>query len=543
MEILHQPGDIITEKYRIIDILGQGGVGTTYEAQDLENDRRVALKVLSFRRMDDWKKMELFEREARILSQLNHPSIPRYLDYFQVDTEQDRSFYIAQQLAPGKSLAVLVENGWIPTQREIHNFAIQLLKILIYLQEFTPPIIHRDIKPQNIIRQENGQVFLVDFGAVQDTYHNTITGGSTVVGTYGYMAPEQFRGQAVLSTDLYGLGTTLLFLLTRKPPSELPQRKLKIDFRSQLRLEKKFADWLEKMLEPVIEDRFSSANEALAVLRGEKIRTNYSTQKFRQPKETPIKLTHTDGQLVVDIPPVWLRTTESQFFALLCLIWNGISFFAYWVITESRFPLDDYDKDASIFLFFFTVIGLLIPFFFLNRTTKRIWLEIDRENFKIKGFSSSFPWKLNQQTKDINQVKLSYIGPRLKNTPLTFCTIQVQSRKYDFGFLLTQEEKKWLVSEINDFLDKIRSITAQNQIPIDNNPPENTAKSNKSYKPQKNDINPPKKELRQKLLTLVHRDLSLAELLIDSARRNNPGHSEDWYWEKVIYDLERDRDR
>ncbi|HCA93629.1 MAG TPA: serine/threonine protein kinase, partial [Cyanobacteria bacterium UBA9226] len=96
------------------------------------------------------------------------------------------------------------------------------------------------------------------------------------------------RGQAVLSTDLYGLATTLLFLLTQKPPSELPQRKLKIDFRSQLRLEKKFADWLEKMLEPVIEDRFSSANEALAVLRGEKIRTNYSTQKFRQPKDSPI---------------------------------------------------------------------------------------------------------------------------------------------------------------------------------------------------------------------------------------------------------------
>ncbi len=543
MELLHQPGDIITERYRIIDILGQGGVGTTYEAQDLENDRRVALKVLSFRRMTDWKKMELFEREARILSQLNHPSIPRYLDYFQVDTEQDRSFYIAQQLAPGKSLSVLVEKGWIPTQSEIHNFAIKLLKILIYLQEFTPPIIHRDIKPQNIIRQEDGQVFLVDFGAVQDTYHNTVTGGSTVVGTYGYMAPEQFRGQAVLSTDLYGLATTLLFLLTQKPPSELPQRKLKIDFRSQLRLEKKFADWLEKMLEPVIEDRFSSANEALAVLRGEKIRTNYSTQKFRQPKDSPIKLTHTDGQLVVDIPPVWLRTTESQFFALLCLIWNGILFFFYWVIRESRFPLDSYYESAPIFLFLFTVIGLSMPVFFLCWTTKHIRLEIDRENFNLKGFRSSFTRKLNQQTKDINQVKLSYIGSRLKNNPLTFCTIQVQSRNYEFGFLLTQEEKKWLVSEITDFLDKIRSVTPQNKVPIENHPPEDTAKSNKSYKPQKNDRNRPKKELQQKLLSLVYGDLSLAQRLLDSAKKNHPGHSEDWYWEKVIYDLERDRDR
>jgi serine/threonine protein kinase len=123
MELLHQPGEIIAERYRILDILGQGGVGTTYEAQDLQNSQRVALKALSLRRMSDWKMMELFEREARILSQLNHPAIPRYLDYFQVDTAQDRSFYIAQQLAPGKSLAVIVESGWHPDQSEIQGLA------------------------------------------------------------------------------------------------------------------------------------------------------------------------------------------------------------------------------------------------------------------------------------------------------------------------------------------------------------------------------------------------------------------------------------
>jgi len=96
----------------------------------------------------------------------------------------------------------------------------------------------------------------VDFGAVQDTYQNTVTGGSTVVGTYGYMAPEQFRGQAVLSTDLYGLGTTLLFLLTQQSPADLPQRKLKIDFRSHVNISSDFADWLKKTIEPIMEDRF-----------------------------------------------------------------------------------------------------------------------------------------------------------------------------------------------------------------------------------------------------------------------------------------------
>jgi eukaryotic-like serine/threonine-protein kinase len=83
--------------------------------------------------MSDWKKMELFEREAKILSQLNHPAIPRYLDYFQVDTNSDHSFYIAQQLAPGTSLAMLIENGWRPHEGEVRQIAAQILEILIYL--------------------------------------------------------------------------------------------------------------------------------------------------------------------------------------------------------------------------------------------------------------------------------------------------------------------------------------------------------------------------------------------------------------------------
>jgi eukaryotic-like serine/threonine-protein kinase len=285
MELLHQPGDIIQQRYRILEILGQGGVGITYAAEDLENgdgfsarryanagsqsDHRVALKALSFRRMSDWKKIELFEREAKILSQLHHQAIPRYLDYFQVDTGTDRFFYIAQQLAPGKSLATLIENGWQPQEKQVRHIAIQVLEILIYLQSLKPPVIHRDIKPQNIIlnfsptAKDRGDIFLVDFGAVQDTYHNTVTGGSTVVGTYGYMAPEQFRGQAMLATDLYGLGTTLLFLLTGKSPADLPQRHLKIDFRPHVRISPDFANWLDIILEPVSDDRFPSANLAL----------------------------------------------------------------------------------------------------------------------------------------------------------------------------------------------------------------------------------------------------------------------------------------
>ncbi|MEW6496305.1 MAG: serine/threonine protein kinase, partial [Cyanobacteriota bacterium] len=89
MDVLHQPGDIIAERYCITGTLGQGGIGITYQAQDLNSGQQVVLKVLSLRQMGEWKALELFEREAQILSQLNHPAIPQYLDYFDVDTPED----------------------------------------------------------------------------------------------------------------------------------------------------------------------------------------------------------------------------------------------------------------------------------------------------------------------------------------------------------------------------------------------------------------------------------------------------------------------
>ncbi len=502
MELLHQPGEIIAQRYRIIDTLGQGGVGITYQAQDLQNSQQVALKALSLRRMADWKVLELFEREARILSELNHPGIPRYLDYFQMDTVEDRSFYIVQQLAPGKTLAALVESGWKPDEAEVKHLAIQILEILVYLHSLTPPVIHRDIKPQNIILRSPlaplnkggkqsqiaplrkgdkdqdilaplvkggwGDLFLVDFGAVQDTYHNTVTGGSTVVGTYGYMAPEQFRGQAVLSTDLYGLGTTILFLFTGKSPADLPQRKLKIDFRSHVRVSSEFADWLEKMLSPVIEERFSSAKEALAVLRGELLISTLRWAKPQKPKDTPITLTKIENKLVVEIPSVWLRNNHSLFFGTLPLLVSGFFLLVLlWISNEIVTGLfGELERDkymlllalflfGSIGLFILQEIGLLIPGIFIFRVF-RTKLKIDRDNLKLQW------WWLGQlgiraRTKDIVQGKLCNIRLPFSKKPFTFCVLQERLRKYRFGLFLTEEENEWLMAEITDFLEEVRS--------------------------------------------------------------------------------------
>ncbi|MGL6344163.1 MAG: serine/threonine protein kinase, partial [Waterburya sp.] len=271
------PLGTLRDRYKIINVLGKGGVGITYSAIDLHNQEKVAIKAVSLKQLDDWKQVELLEREAQVLAQLNHPAIPKYLDYFQVDTEQDRLFYIVQQLAPGKSLFQLVESGWRTTEVEVKEIARQILEILIYLHSLKPPVIHRDIKPHNLIIDPVGwveetkpkvdnspvagkiKVYLVDFGAVQNTYYNTLIRGSTVVGTFGYMSPEQFQGKATPASDLYSLGATILYLLTHRSPAELPHDTLKIDFRNAVNIDPGFANWLEKILQPDLEDRFTSA--------------------------------------------------------------------------------------------------------------------------------------------------------------------------------------------------------------------------------------------------------------------------------------------
>ena len=270
---LHENGDIVIDaekqlSYRILSILGEGNSGITYIAEDIvNNNNQVAIKVLSFTQSGDWKMMELFEREAKVLSILKHSGIPRYINYFYIDTEKDRKFYIVQELAPGKPLSAWVEEGMRWSEKEICHFAEQILRILMYLQRITPPVIHRDIKPENIIRDSNNSFRLVDFGAVRDTYYSTLMHGSTVVGTYGYMAPEQFRGHSVPATDLYGLGATILYLLTHRSPAEIPQSGLAIDFRDRIKVSPGFANWLEKMLAPDANDRYSTAQVALNELR------------------------------------------------------------------------------------------------------------------------------------------------------------------------------------------------------------------------------------------------------------------------------------
>lgn len=159
----------------------------------------------------------------------------------------------------------MIARGDRMTPKDVSKFARSILGVLEYLHSLSPPVVHRDIKPSNIVRS-GSRYTLVDFGAVQLVAASD-TGGSTVVGTSGFMPPEQLSGRACPQSDLYALGATIVHLVTHTHPSKLPQKRLKLDWRGKATgLPTPLAEFVDRLIQPAVEDRYPSARSAIAAL-------------------------------------------------------------------------------------------------------------------------------------------------------------------------------------------------------------------------------------------------------------------------------------
>jgi eukaryotic-like serine/threonine-protein kinase len=230
-------GAVLRDRYEIIDLVGQGGMGAVYKADDQRlRGRMCAVKeilpeLISAPGMED-QAHEQFYREASVLSRLDHPNLPKVSDFF----NQDGREYLVMDFVPGQDLRQLVEearrhDNFLP-EESVLAWAAQLCGALSYLHTQEPPVLHRDIKPSNIKLTPRGVVKLVDFGLVkllQPDESRTVT----VVqgrGTVAYTPLEQYGGDAGhtdIRSDIYSLGATLYHLLTGGPPADAKQRFLK----------------------------------------------------------------------------------------------------------------------------------------------------------------------------------------------------------------------------------------------------------------------------------------------------------------------------
>ncbi|MGB3756318.1 MAG: serine/threonine-protein kinase [Rivularia sp. (in: cyanobacteria)] len=456
---------VLQARYQINRELSQKAGRQTFLAQDIYSQDLVIIKILQFDRDFQWNDLKLFEREANTLKNLNHPAIPKYLDYFEVDEDNIHGFALVQTYIDALSLETTIQQQRKFTEAELVELAEKLLNILIFLHEQIPPIIHRDIKPSNILltnRSGNsiGDVYLVDFGSVQ-TVASKNEGTITIVGSYGYIPLEQFGGQTTMASDLYSLGMTLIYLVTGVHPAELTQVDGRVKFNSS-NISSKFTKWLEKLSHPYIDKRFDSAPSALTALKSKD--GSYGDCLHLKPANSKIQLYRDREKLEIIYQDLDLNDAGSKFgigcvlnvFVIIISINipNGFYLFFGFIIFQILF--------SHIYLKFLAKPYYRIVAIDLNNSIKT-GISRDRELAKIKWFKQS------SQTKYIDLLAynpgytfnryLDETGTVIKRGTVTInaqLSIHTGQREYTVGNpkskLLTQAELWWLGQELSDFL-------------------------------------------------------------------------------------------
>src|SRR5262245_37602973 len=218
------PGTLLVERYKIIRRIGGGGMGSVYLAEDQNlANRRVAVKEMIEMFADETqrsKAIEDFRREAELLANLDHPSIPTIYQHF-FDIRRGRYYLVMKYIDGGDLATKQRSSGGLVDESIVTRWGIDTCDVLDYIHSQTPPIIYRDLKPANLmIDSRSGRVMLVDFGIAR--FVAPSQKGVTAIGTMGYAPPELFAGNVEPRSDIYSLGATMFHLLTGKDPQDNP---------------------------------------------------------------------------------------------------------------------------------------------------------------------------------------------------------------------------------------------------------------------------------------------------------------------------------
>jgi eukaryotic-like serine/threonine-protein kinase len=293
-----QIGQILRNRYKIIKHLGSGGFGATYLAEDLNipttpkpkcvvkhlQPSNPAPAVLQLAK-------ELFEREAITLYKLGnlHPQIPKLAEHFQEGDE----FYLVQEFVDGKDLSYEIRPGKKFSEADTIQLLQEILEVLAVVHQNN--IIHRDIKPQNIMRRSDGKIILIDFGAVKEIKALSMSQGhvtsAIAIGTPGYMPSEQALGQPKLCSDVYAIGILGIYALTGILPHQLPKdpQNDEIIWRSWANVSEKTAKVLDGMVRYRSGERYPSAVQALDAVKGLKVKQKVvKAQQTTTPQGTDI---------------------------------------------------------------------------------------------------------------------------------------------------------------------------------------------------------------------------------------------------------------
>lgn len=442
------------------ELIGQGPGTRVYRALGADGES-VVLKTFSLTDAPGWKAHELFGREAKLMQGLQHPCLPRLLSY---GSDEQQSWLIFAYI-PGESLAARLEAGWHPDLAEVTDLARQLLELLVWLHERHPPVIHRDIKPSNLILAPDQQLYLIDFGSV--LLQLKPGGGSTVAGTFGYMAPEQFSGRALPQSDLYSTGATLIQLLTGLAPSDLPQERLWLRFEDYLSAPESFKQWLRSLIHPLPEERCPSARQALETLertlKGQTLTVSADSERslalqvkppappvlVRGQHQTAIETTQSPEGLIVRLPARKLPTAE----LVKATVVGSVVWMAVLVTIMRSYSLWGWAGSSGRLLLMAALMGLVASLSLrqhrrvlqLTGTRTRLvlspqTLSLEEDHPLFKGRQDQIAWQDISAVQQRDRRRRGGFG----GVELFFSDARKRRRRLLIGQTLSYEERAWL---------------------------------------------------------------------------------------------------
>lgn len=344
------PGVEVNAKYRIMRMLGQGGMGRVYEVEHIHLKRTFALKQTFF---TSTQEREWMRKEAERQSQLSHENLPKVTDFF----EDKGNYYMVMDFITGSSLKDLITKFGPASSDVVQLIANQLLLTLEYLHAQSPALIHRDIKPDNI--RISDKVFLLDFGLSKDMASGTLVAGYTP----GYSSPEQMSGDMTDErSDIYSLGATLYSLLTALLPPDAVSRKRtvaagKADPLQQIMEVKTdvpagLASIVHKALALEPRDRYASAADMRQALKGVVSEiTPVSSQDFEWA-ELKLKLEEQAKRRIIDppIPKPIPRSTNILLGLIIFLLAVGLFFWPGGLFFSLRYKLTGSELDPNMII-------------------------------------------------------------------------------------------------------------------------------------------------------------------------------------------------
>lgn len=488
-------GSLLQNRYHLQHPLSQNPARQTWLARDTSAQIPVVVKLLALGGAVQWEDLKLFEREAKVLEQLNSPRIPKYYDYFSVD-DQKLWFALVQQYIPGISLKQRLEQSQSFSAEQVRQIVRDVLELLQYLHTLNPPLLHRDLKPSNLLWGSDEHVYLLDFGGVQ-VRPPAMGATFTVVGTYGYTPLEQYGGQAVPASDLYALGATAIHLLTGVAPAELIGEDLRLQFRDRLGsgVEPQFVAWLERITEPSVQKRFSSAKQALEALKSP---PPVSPPRVRNSRRVA-RVFQSSQELIIEIPSQfeieflkpwgirveritsrigeWIRSRRDRFNRLerskkrKVVRWSAITIIGLFAAAGFL------EGFASIILRLVLLpFGALLPVgliaWMLLSLRQGDYFERTRLCFKAKTFEiqRKSSRRKKREGGEIAQIQEVYLSKWRDRSGKVHCSLAIAiqserkvlffsstySQEYHFGHQLSELELHGLAREIQDWLNAKR---------------------------------------------------------------------------------------